>query len=79
MRRALVAAVVAVLVTAGPAAAADSLTVKTSVSPHWVYFGDTVTARVDVRFDAGRVPAGSIGIEPSIAPWEQVAPVARRP
>lgn len=74
MRRALVAAIAALLMGAGPAAAARSLTISTSVSPHWLYFGDTVTARVDVRFDARRVVARSITVEPSLAPWEQTAP-----
>jgi hypothetical protein len=75
MRRALVAALAGVLIAAGPAAAgAGSLTIATSVSPHWLYFGDMVTTRVDVRFDPRRVVAGSIVVEPSLAPWEQIAP-----
>jgi hypothetical protein len=74
VRRAVVAAVAAVLIGAGPAAAAGPLAIATSVSPHWLYFGDTVTARVDVRFDARRVVADSIRVEPSLAPWEQTAP-----
>jgi hypothetical protein len=74
MRRAFVAAVAGALIGAGPAVAAGSFTIATSVSPHWLYFGDTVTARVDVRFDARRVVAHSIRVEPSLAPWEQTAP-----
>jgi hypothetical protein len=74
VRRVLVVALAGVLIAAGPAAGADSLTVSTSVSPHWLYFGDKVTTLVDVRFDPGRVIAGSILVEPSLAPWEQIAP-----
>jgi hypothetical protein len=74
MRRAFVVAIAGLLIGAGPAAGAGSLTIATSVSPHWLYFGDTVTARVDVRFDARRVVADSIRVEPSLAPWEQTAP-----
>lgn len=73
-RLALVGAVIAALATAGPAAAADPLTVTTLVSPRWLYFADSVTARVDVRFDPHRVAAGSIRVEPSFAPWEQIGP-----
>jgi hypothetical protein len=73
-RLAFAVAAAVVLAAAGPAAAADLLTVTTSVSPQWMYFADTVTARVDVRFDPSRVAAGSIQVEPSFAPWEQVAP-----
>jgi hypothetical protein len=75
-RLALVLAAATVLATAGPAAAeAGPLTVTTSVFPRWLYFADTITARVDVRFDPHRVAAGSIRVEPSFAPWEQVAPI----
>jgi hypothetical protein len=73
-RLALAVAAATVLATAGPAAGAGPLTVTTSVSPRWMYFADTVTARVDVRFDPHRVAAESIRVEPSFAPWEQVAP-----
>jgi hypothetical protein len=73
-RLTLAVAAAMVLATAGPAAGAGLLTVTTSVSPRWMYFADTVTARVDVRFDPSRVAAGSIQVEPSFAPWELVAP-----
>lgn len=42
------------------------------MSPDWVYFADTVTARVDAVVDRTQVDPGSVEIDASFAPWEQV-------
>jgi hypothetical protein len=70
----LVAVVVSALCVAAPAVAAPPLSVSTSVSPRWLYFADRVTAYVEVTFDPRRVEADSLSIQPSFAPWEEVAP-----
>jgi hypothetical protein len=74
LTRLVAAAFAAALVAAGPAAAAAPVSVATSVSPRWLYFADTITARVDVVFDPRRVDAGSIRLQPSFASWDQIAP-----
>jgi len=73
-RLALVGALAAALAVPGHAVAASPLRVTTTVTPRWLYFADAVVARVDVRFDPRLVDPGSIRIEPSFAPWEEIAP-----
>jgi hypothetical protein len=77
MKRAVAAAVMAALCAGAPANGAKtagpaSLDVSTSISPAWIYFGDQVTARVDVIVDPSRVEPESIVVQPSFRPWEQV-------
>jgi hypothetical protein len=75
MRRfAIVGAIVGMLALASSASGAGPLTVETSVSPAWLYFADTVTAQVDVRFDRRRVEASSIQVNPSFGIWRELEP-----
>ncbi len=65
-----VAAAVALVGAAGASASAP-IEVTTSISPDWIYFADTVTARVDVVADRTQVDASSVQIAASFAPWEE--------
>jgi hypothetical protein len=66
------AAAAALAVFAPIASGARPLVVRTSVSPAWLYFADTVTARVDVVFDRRAVAA--LDVRPSFGPWQQLGP-----
>ncbi len=46
---------------------------RVSLSPRTVFFGDTVTVRVDVTLDRTRVVAGSVRLVTDFEPWQQVA------
>lgn len=49
------------------------------LSPEKVYFGDTVTARVDVTLDRARVRPGSVEVVTGFDPWEPLGkPVETR-
>jgi len=70
--RTLGLAAVAAAILAAPAIASGPppLTAATSLSPTWVYFGERVTARVDVLADRRRVDIGSIRLNPAFGPWQ---------
>jgi hypothetical protein len=78
-RMAGVAAAIALVAFAAPASAASRaapspIEVTTSIAPAWVYFADTVTARVDVLFDRRRVDPSSIQVNPSFGIWRELEP-----
>jgi hypothetical protein len=70
----LAIAVAAILASAPPASGAPPLAVETSFSRNWLYFADTVTARVVVLADRHQVDASSIRIRASFDPWQALAP-----
>ena len=73
--RVFVAAAAAGLATCStPALASPPLAVSTSVSPRFVYFADTVTARVTVIADHRQVDPSSIRVTAPFDSWDQVAP-----
>jgi hypothetical protein len=51
------------------AAPAKRLVVRTSLEPRPTFFGDAVTARIDVQVDPGLVSADSIRVVPSFEPF----------
>jgi len=59
--------------SSGPSAAAPAkpLSVRTSLTPRPAFFGDAVTAEVDVDADARSVPAKSIHVVPTFDPFVQ--------
>lgn len=72
---ALVAASLAALaVGVAPAVAATPFRVTTAVSPRFIYFADTVTARVTVIADRRQVDPASLRVSPAFGDWDQVAP-----
>src|SRR5262245_532535 len=72
--RLLALGAIAAAIAAAPVPAADSppLTAETSFDRDWIYFGDTITARVDVLADRRQVDAGSIRLGASFQPWQQL-------
>lgn len=46
---------------------------RTDLSPRSVFFGDTVTALVEVTLDRNRVDPDSVRVEADFAPWKPVA------
>jgi hypothetical protein len=64
--------VVAALALGASASAAAPARVSTSLAPRWLYFGDHVTAHVDVLFDERQLDPASVRLETSFAPWEQI-------
>jgi hypothetical protein len=52
-----------------PADPAPAIQASANLSPRPAAFGDTVTARVDVALDHGRVDADSVRIATDFAPW----------
>ena len=67
------AAVTALAVAVAPALAATPLTVSTSVSARFLYFADTITARVTVLADRRQVDPASIRFSAVFGDWDQVA------
>jgi hypothetical protein len=49
--------------------AVESLTVRTVLRPDRAFFGDPVTAEIDVAYDARRVDAGKVTVRPDFAPY----------
>jgi hypothetical protein len=72
-RAAFLAALASALTVAAPAGGANALQMTASVTPRWLYFADPVTARIDVRFDPRRVVPASIRVDPTFAPWDEIA------
>jgi hypothetical protein len=71
----LTAAIVAALAAgAAPALAGEPLTANTSVSTRFLYFGDTVTARVVVLVDRRAADPESVRLSSDFGEWDQVAP-----
>jgi hypothetical protein len=58
----------------GGTAATSRLTVRTALEPRPSFFGDPMTAEVDVDFNPDKVAASSIRPTPSFAPYTQTAP-----
>jgi hypothetical protein len=58
---------------AGGAAPANRLAVSTSLEPHPAFYGDVLTAAVDVRIDPTAVSASSVRVTPSFDPYVQTA------
>lgn len=50
---------------------------RTDVSPRSLFFGDTVSAFVDVTLDRNRVDPESVRVESDFAPWKPVAKPVR--
>lgn len=57
----------------GSLAPTRALTVRTSLSPQETFFGDVVTATVDVTLDPGRVRSGDVRIDAVFDPYVQTA------
>ncbi len=76
MRAAVFAAAIlaALAAVAAPALAAEPLTANTSVSTKFLYFGDTVTARVVVLVDRRAADPASVRLSGDFGQWDQVAP-----
>jgi hypothetical protein len=53
---------------------AQLLSARTSLTPQPAFFGDPVTAEVDVTADAGSVAAKSIRVEPTFDPFVETGP-----
>ena len=51
---------------------AQALEARVVVSPRVVLFGDTVTARVQVALDRGRIDPDSLRVEAEFTPWQLV-------
>jgi hypothetical protein len=57
-------------------APAHPLAVRTSLAPRPAFFGDAVTAEIDVNADARTVPAKSIRVVPAFDPFVETGPPA---
>ncbi len=69
---ALASTVAALAATAAPAATVGPLTIETRLTPRYVFFGDTITARLDVLFDPRVVDASSVEASPSFGLWQEI-------
>jgi hypothetical protein len=52
---------------------APPIEARTDLSPRSVFFGDTVTALVDVTLDRNRVDPDSVRVQADFSPWKPVA------
>jgi len=74
-RTAFVAVALAALaIGAAPALADTPMVVKTAVSTQFLYFADTVTARITVIADRRLVDPSSIGFIADFGNWDQLTP-----
>ena len=73
MRRAVLAALVVALATAGPASA-GRLKATATFAPPVQLFGNTVTARVSVVTDTTRVDPARLHVITKFSPWRPVGP-----
>ena len=55
---------------------AQRLAVKTSLEPHPAFYGDVLTAEIDVVIDPAAVSAKSVHVVPSFSPYVQTGPPA---
>jgi hypothetical protein len=55
-----------------PTARDAAIEARTDLSPRSVFFGDTVTALVEVTLDRNRVDPDSVRIETDFSPWQRV-------
>jgi len=56
-----------------PSAESSAIEARTDLSPRSVFFGDTVSALVEVTLDRNRVDPDSVRVEADFAPWKPVA------
>jgi hypothetical protein len=68
------AAITALAGGVAPARAETAFTVSTSVSTRFLYYADTITARVTVLADRRQVDPASIRFSALFGDWDQVAP-----
>jgi hypothetical protein len=74
MRRAVLAALIVALATAGPAAAAHHLKATATLAPPVQLFGNTVTARVSVVTDTTHVDPARLHVIAKFSPYRPVGP-----
>lgn len=61
-----------------PTEGAPAIEARTDLSPRSVFFGDTVTALVEVTLDRNRVDPDSVRVQTDFSPWKPVASPERR-